>query len=108
LKRTITIDFDHAYTSFKKKVQDVLIKEVNLKGGISLVILFGCAGVILLEISAGVMVAIGAGLLALSVILHSTVIASEFQKGKEKTMKREPKKKQGEQKTIDESVGDQP
>jgi hypothetical protein len=108
LKRTITIDFEHAYTLLKKGVQDVLTKEVNLKGGFLYVILFGCAGIILLEISAGVLVAIGAGLLALSVILHTTIMAAEFQKGKEKTMKREPKKKQGEQKTIDESVGDQP
>jgi hypothetical protein len=87
------MDFRHAYTLFKKKVKEILGKEIPLSSGLLPVILSGCAGIILLEISAGVMVAIGAGLLALSVMLHTTVMAAEFQKGREKTMKREPKKK---------------
>jgi hypothetical protein len=87
------MDFRYAYTLSKKKVKEILGKEIPLSSGLLSVLLSGCAGIILLEISAGVMVAIGAGLLALSVILHTTVMAEEIRKGKEKVMKREPKKK---------------
>ena len=99
-------DFRNAYVSFKKKMKEISGKEIPLNSGTTLVILSGCAGIILLEISVGVMVAIGAGLLALAVILHTSITAAEIQKGREKPMKREPKKKEGKQIRIDEIAGE--